>query len=154
MVSTPEQDFLPPVQDNKFLPPISRWTTLGGLFIVGSIGVVITLASVTKYNVTVKAPATVRPAGELRIVQAAAEGLIKTIKVKENQVVREGDVIATIDDSHLRTQKSQLQGNIQQNQIQLAQIAAQMNSLDSQHASESQLMYRTIASAQAELRRN
>jgi HlyD family type I secretion membrane fusion protein len=154
MVSTPEQDFLPPVQDNEFLPPISRWTTLGGLFIVGSIGVAITLASVTKYNVTVKAPATVRPVGELRIVQAAAEGPIKTIKVKENQVVREGDAIATIDDSQLQTQKSQLEGNIQQNQLQLTQIAAQLNSLQTQRDSESRLMNRLIAAAQADLGRN
>jgi HlyD family type I secretion membrane fusion protein len=154
MVSTPEQDFLPPVQDNEFLPPISRWTTLGGLFIVGSVGVAITLASVTKYNVTVKAPATVRPTGELRIVQAAAEGPIKTIKVKENQVVREGDAIATIDDSQLQTKKSQLEGNIQQNQLQLTQIAAQLNALQTQRDSESQLMNRLIAAAQADLGRN
>ncbi len=154
MVSTPQPDFLPPVQDNEFLPPISRWATLGGLLLVGSMGVVITLASVTKYNVTVKAAATVRPAGELRIVQAAAEGPIKTIKVKENQVVREGDVIATIDDSQLQTQKSQLFGNIQQSQLQLAQIAAQLEALNTQRDSESRLMNRLIASAQADLSRN
>ncbi len=154
MVITPQQDFLPQVQDNEFLPPISRWTTLGGLLLVGSVGVAIILAAVTKYNVTVKAAATIRPTGELRIVQAAAEGTIKTIKVKENQVVREGDTIATIDDSRLQTQKSQLQGNIQQSQLQLSQIAAQLNALDTQHASESQLMNRTIASAQADLGRN
>jgi len=154
MVSTPEQDFLPPVQDNEFLPPISRWTTLGGLFIVGSVGVAITLASVTKYNVTVKAAATIRPAGELRIVQAAMEGTIETIKVKENQVVRQGDAIATIDDSQLQTKKSQLQGNIQQNQLQLTQIAAQLNALQIQRDSESRLMKRLIAAAQADLGRN
>lgn len=154
MVSTPEQDFLPPVQDNEFLPPISRWTSLGGLFIVASVGVAITLASVTKYNVTVKAPATVRPTGELRIVQAAAEGPIKTIKVKENQVVREGDAIATIDDSQLQTKKSQLEGNIQQNQLQLTQIAAQLDALRTQRDSESRLMNRLIAAAQADLGRN
>nr|WP_322745274.1 cysteine peptidase family C39 domain-containing protein [Coleofasciculus sp. LEGE 07081] len=56
---------------NEFLPPISRWSTLGGLFIVGSVGVAIALASVIKYNVTVKASATVRPADELRLVQAS-----------------------------------------------------------------------------------
>jgi multidrug efflux pump subunit AcrA (membrane-fusion protein) len=154
MVSTPQQDFLPPVQDNEFLPPISRWTSLGGLFIVGSVGVAITLASVTKYNVTVKAPATVRPTGELRIVQAAAEGPIKTIKVKENQVVREGEAIATIDDSQLQTKKSQLEGNIQQNQLQLTQIAAQLNALQTQRDSESRLMNHLIVAAQADLGRN
>jgi multidrug efflux pump subunit AcrA (membrane-fusion protein) len=67
---------------------------------------------VTKYKVTVKAPATIRPAGELRIVQAATAGTITHIAVKKNQVVKTGDVIATIDNSRLQTRKSQLQSNI------------------------------------------
>ncbi|MBW4564993.1 MAG: HlyD family secretion protein [Mojavia pulchra JT2-VF2] len=154
MVSTPQQDFLPQLQDNDFLPPISRWTNLGGMFIVSSVGIAIILASVTKYNVTVKAVATVRPVGELRIVQAAAEGTIKSIKVKENQFVREGDEIAIIDNSQLQTQKSQLSGNIQQNQMQLVQITAQMNALYSQRNSEFRLSNRLVASAQADLIRN
>lgn len=64
-------DFLRPVQSDDFLPPISRWSTLGGLFLVGACGAAVTLAAVIKYRITVKAPATVRPVGELRIVQAA-----------------------------------------------------------------------------------
>jgi len=78
------------------------------------------------YSVTVKAPANIRPLGELRIVQAASEGVVKSIEVKENQVVRKGDAIAIIDDSQLQTKKSQLQGNIQQSHLQLAQIDAQI----------------------------
>ncbi|MBD0389913.1 MAG: HlyD family efflux transporter periplasmic adaptor subunit, partial [Nostoc sp. C3-bin3] len=154
MVSTPQQDFLPQLQNNEFLPPISRWTTLGGMFIVSSVGIAIILTSVTKYNVIVKAVGTVRPVGELRIVQATAEGSIKSIKVKENQFVQEGDEIAIIDDSQLQTQKSQLRGNIQQNQMQLTQITAQINALDSQRDSESRLSNRLVASAQADLSRN
>jgi len=154
MLSDPNPDFLHPVQSDEFLPPISRWTTLGGLFLVGTVGAAFTLAAVIKYNVTVKAPATVRPTGELRIVQAATEGSVKSILVKENQVVKQGDEIAYIDNSRLQTQKRQLQGNIQQNQLQLAQIAAQISALDSQRNSESSLMNRTIASAQADLSLN
>jgi multidrug efflux pump subunit AcrA (membrane-fusion protein) len=151
MVSTPEQDFLPPVQDNEFLPPISRWTTLGGLFIVASVGVAITLASVTKYNVTVKAEANIRPAGELRLVQAAAEGPVMRVWVKENQVVKKGDVIATIDDSRLQTKKSQLQSNIQQTQLQLVQINAQISALNRQIIAETDRFTRVVAAAKAEL---
>ncbi|HEY9779029.1 MAG TPA: HlyD family efflux transporter periplasmic adaptor subunit [Leptolyngbyaceae cyanobacterium] len=154
MLSDPNSDFLRPVKSDEFLPPISRWTTLGGLFIVGTLGVAVTLGSVIKYNVTVKAPATVRPAGELRIVQAATEGTIKSIAVKENQVVKQGDAIAYIDNSRLQIQKSQLQGNIQQSQRQLAQIAAQLEALDSQRLAELSFIDRTIASADAELRRD
>jgi multidrug efflux pump subunit AcrA (membrane-fusion protein) len=154
MLSESNPEFLRPVQSDEFLPPISRWTTLGGLFLVGTFGVAVALAAFTKYNVTVKAPATVRPSGELRIVQAAAEGTVKSIQVKENMVVKQGDAIATIDNSQLQTKKSQLQGNIQNSQLQLSNLAAQISALDTQRDSESSLMNRTIASAEADLSRN
>lgn len=154
MFSDPNPDLLRPIQSDDFLPPISRWTTLGGLFLVGTFGAAFTLAATTKYNVTVKAPATVRPAGELRIAQAATEGTVKRILVKENQVVKQGDAIAYIDNSQLQTKKSQLQGNIQQSQLQLAQITAQVSALNAQRHSESNLLNRTIASATADLSRS
>jgi len=108
MLSESNSDFVPPVQSNEFLPPISPWTTLGGLFLVGTFGVTIALATFTQYNVTVKAPATVRPIGEVLIVQAAVEGTVKRIEVQENQVVKKGDAIAIVDDSRLQTQKTVL----------------------------------------------
>jgi HlyD family type I secretion membrane fusion protein len=122
--------------------------------LVGAFGVAVIVAAVTKYNVTVKAAATVRPTGEIRLVQAATEGTIKRILVKENQVMRKGDAIATIEDSQLQTKKSQLQGNIQQNQLQLAQIDAGLRALQTQMTAESNSMQRAIASAEADLRRN
>ena len=154
MLSDSNPDFLRPVSSDEFLPPISRWTTLGGVFLVGSFGVAVMLAAYTQYNVTVKAAALVRPTGELRIVQASTEGTIKSISVKENQVVKQGDAIAILDNSQLQTKKSQLQGNIQNNQLQLSQIAAQISALDSQQKAEWNLMNRNIAVSQADLGRN
>ena len=153
MVSNSNLNYLPPVQENEFLPPISRWITLGGIFIVNAVGIAISLASVTKYNVTVKAEAMVRPTGELRIVQAATEGSIMQISVKENQQLKQGDIIATIDDSRLQTKKSKLQSQIQQAQLQLSQIEAQIHSLDSQILAETDRRNRAVASAKAELSR-
>lgn len=151
MLSPSNSNFLPPIQENDFLPPISRWTIFGGLFIVCAVGLVIPIASVTKYKVTVKAQAIVRPAGELRIVQAATEGQVMHVSVAENQVVKKGDVIATIDDSKLQTKKSQLQSNVQQAQLQLVQINAQINALNSQIRAETNRINRTVASVEAEL---
>lgn len=149
--SNPNSDFLPPVQDDEFLPPITRWTTFGGLFIVLVVGLAIPLASIAKYKETVKAQATVRPAGELRIVQAAAEGPVREVLVKGNQVVKQGDVIATIDNSRLQTKKSQLQSNTQQAQLQLAQVNAQVSALNSQMRAETDRISRSVAAAEAEL---
>jgi HlyD family type I secretion membrane fusion protein len=114
----------------------------------------IALATVIEYNVMVKVPATVRPSGETGVVQAAIEGTVERIFVEENQGVEQGEAIAKLDDSRLQTQKNQLTDNIQQNQRQFDQITAQIAELDTQIAAESQLLDRTIASDQAELRRN
>jgi multidrug efflux pump subunit AcrA (membrane-fusion protein) len=151
MVSNSNSDYLPPIQDSDFLPPLGRWTTLGGLVMLGTLGIAIALASVTKYKVTVKAEANIRPAGELRLVQAAAEGSVMRVWVKENQVVKKGDVIATIDDSRLQTKKSQLQSNIQQTQLQLVQINAQISALNRQILAETDRITRVVAAAKAEL---
>ncbi|NJL10814.1 MAG: HlyD family efflux transporter periplasmic adaptor subunit [Calothrix sp. SM1_7_51] len=137
----------------NFSPPLGAWTTLGGVFLLGIFGTALTLAAVTRYKVVVKADATVRPSGEIRVVQAAMEGTVKGIAVKENQMVKAGDEIATIDSSILQTQKSQIIGTIQQNRLQLVQMNAQVNALDGQIAAENNRSDRAVASARAELNR-
>lgn len=87
MLDDPHPDLLRPVRSDDFLAPISLWTTLSDFFLVGTVSAALILATVIKYNVTVKAPATVRPTGETRIVQAATEGPVTSILVKENQAL-------------------------------------------------------------------
>ncbi|OCQ94995.1 secretion protein HlyD [Oscillatoriales cyanobacterium USR001] len=132
MSRTPQPRPIHSLQSDEFLPPLSSWMTLGGLFLVGTFGAAIALASVTKYNSTVRTMAVVRPAGEVQIVQAATEGTVESVMVSENQVVKEGETIAKIDSFHLRSQKNQLQDNIQQCQIELEQINKQINDLENQ----------------------
>ncbi len=143
---------LPPVSAHDFLPPISRWTTMGGMVLLGIMGIALAIASVAKYKVTIKAPASIRPAGELRIVQAATTGAVTQISANENQTIQAGDMIATIDDSQLQTQKSQLQSATQQTQLQIVQINAQIHALSEQLAAETDRMNRAIAASEAELR--
>lgn len=139
---------------NEFLPPLGIWTHLSGLIMLAGFGAAVAWASVTQYNVIVKAPAVVRPAGELRLVQATMEGTVKQIAVQENQPVRQGDAIAVLEDSQLQIKGSQLQSSIQQNQSQLTQIAAQLQALNAKITAETTAMQRSITSAQAELRRD
>jgi HlyD family type I secretion membrane fusion protein len=153
MLTDSETDFLPVVRTDEFLPPISNWTIFGGMFVVFIISLLFPLASVAKYKEVVKAEASIRPAGELRLVQAFTEGQVKDISVKENQPVKKGDVIAIIDDSRLQNKKSQLEGNIQQAKQQLLQINAQITALNSQIDSETESINRVVASAESELAR-
>lgn len=140
-----------PIQTDEFLPPISKWMTWGGLSLVGSCGIAIALAAFTPYKVTVKAAATIRPVGELRLVQSAIQGEVKQIAVTENQIVKQGDVIAMVNDSRLQMQKNQLQKNLSQNQQQLHQIDAQIVALEKQITAEKERMQRAVNFAQAEL---
>ena len=142
---------LPSIQENDFLPPIGHWATLGGLFIVCVAGLAIPVASVAKYKETVKAEAIVRPVGEIRIVQAATDGQVMQVLVKENQVVKQRAVIAIIDDSKLQTKKSQLQTSIQQSNLQLVQIKDLLSAINRQLKAETERNNRSITAAQAEL---
>lgn len=154
MLYTHNQKFIPSGENDEFLPPISRWTSLAGIFLIGTVVTGITLSSWIKYNVTVKVYAIVRPTGEVRVVQSEMEGTIKSIFVKENQVVKTGDVIAHIETDKLLIKKSELQGNIQQGNLQIMQINAQIRILDNQILAEKQVTEKVVAAAKADLLRN
>jgi multidrug efflux pump subunit AcrA (membrane-fusion protein)/AAA+ ATPase superfamily predicted ATPase len=145
---------LPIVRENDFLPPIGFWGRVGGLLIVGAVGITIVLCAIIPYKTTVKARAKVRPAGEVKIVEAKTEGTIVDIPVKGDRVVKKGDTIAIIDNSRLQTQKIQLEGNIQKADSQLQQIKAQLVAQNNQVLAETNRVQRSIASAAAELRRS
>ncbi|MEH2107915.1 HlyD family secretion protein [Nostoc sp.] len=151
MINVHNTDFLQPIQTDEFLPPISRWISFGGLFVLCILGLAIPVATVAKYKVTVKGQASVRLSGELQIVQAATEGRVMQIYVKENQVVKAGDVIAIIDDSRLQTKKSQLQTTIEEAKLRRERIKAQIQSLDNQIRAETDKIKRIIKAASAAL---
>ncbi|NER95771.1 MAG: HlyD family efflux transporter periplasmic adaptor subunit [Symploca sp. SIO1B1] len=133
MFSKPELDSLQPLQNDEFLPPISRWMTLGGMFLVGTFGAAVVLASAIEYNVKVRAMGSVRPAGDVQITQAETSGAIKSIEVKENQVVEAGGVIAYINNpnlSRLEAAKNSREANIQGDETKLAQAKAQLEVLN------------------------
>lgn len=153
MLSDPNQNLLPIAKSDEFLPPLSAWNTLGGLFLVGTVAAAVTMAAIAEYPITVKVPATIRLTGEVKIVQAAVEGTIQRIEVRENQEVSQGSAIAILDDSQLQIQKVQVQNNLQNIQQQLAQMNAQIQAIDRQMMAETDRSTRTVASGQAELSR-
>ena len=137
---------------NEFLPPIGNWLLLSGLACLSIFIGAIALSSKLEYKVTVKAPATIRPIGELRLVQAATAGKISSLLVSENQQVRSQEIIARIDDTALQSQKRQLLANIQQIEQQLIQLNNQIFSLETQIIAQQNLQQRNQASAKAQLR--
>jgi multidrug efflux pump subunit AcrA (membrane-fusion protein) len=146
-------EFIRSIKSDELLPEVSKWTTLGGFILLTTCGAAILVSSIINYPVTVKATATVRPAGELRIVEATASGVVNNILVKENQPVEKAQTIAILDSSQQRTRKSQIVSNIRQNQLAITQIDAQIDALASQIQAEAIATSRSIASAQADLTR-
>lgn len=138
----------------EFLPPIGKWLRWGGISVVTVVALVIPTSSILKYKTTVKTQAMVRPQGEVRLVQAAVEGQIADILVKQGETVNKGEVIATIDRSRFQTKKNQLESAIAQQKLQLNQIKAQIASLESQKIAETERNYSEILAAKAELAGN
>jgi len=112
MSNQQKNEFLPTIQDNEFLPTPSRWTTIGGLFIAGSVGVAVALASVIKYNVTVPANGTIRPEEGLFFAVAPIDSKVKRIVVEEGDPVEKGQTLIELDNSNIETRKKQLQNKI------------------------------------------
>jgi multidrug efflux pump subunit AcrA (membrane-fusion protein) len=153
----PDYDILPSATVEDYLPPFSRWATVGGVILLGGLGLVAGLSNVLKYKVTVQAPAAIRPVGELRVVQSTIEGSVLSISARENQVVNKGDLLATVKDlnleSKLQTKRSQLAGDIQTGIDQIAGVDAQIIALARQGEGELEQSNRSIAGIQAELSR-
>lgn len=111
----------------------------------------VSLTTVVKYKTIVRAPMTIRPDGELRLVQLPVGGTVVSIGVQENQQVGKGQTIATLDSSKLRTQKRQIEESIFETRNQLAQVNAQIALLTDQIATEKVRVETTTAMAEAEL---
>ena len=147
------QQILEPVDENDFMPSVSLWTRLGGMFLVGSVGIAIALAGFTPYRVTVKANSTIRPDDKIKLVQAETSGTIVSLPARENQAIEQGDVIATIDNSALQTEVSLLQSQIQQGKLQQQQLFAQTSAIERQIIAERERIQNGIAEAELELNR-
>ncbi len=148
-----QPEFVIPLGNDEFLPALSRWTTLGGLVLLSAMAAATGLAAVTPSPVLVRAGAVVRPQGELKVVQAIADGTIQSIKVKAGDKIERGQTLAILDDSRLQTRQRQLESSLQQARMQIQQLQAQVGTLETQQLAEQNLTARAIASARADLLR-
>lgn len=154
MMSHEALDLLPPIQGDEFLPSISRWTTWGGVALLTVFGAGVILAAATPYSTTVKAPAVVRPTGDLRVVQVEITGTVQQILAQEGDEVQAGSVIAVLDGSRSQTQQQQLVQTIQSTEQQLTQLATQMQAIDREMRQEARVAEHAIAALQANLTRD
>jgi multidrug efflux pump subunit AcrA (membrane-fusion protein) len=136
---------LPAIKNEEFLPQISRWTSLGGLVMMATVTSSLILAIVTTYRVTIASLGIIRPTGELRLVQASVEGRVVKILEKENELVRKGDVIATLDNSEVKAKQDRIKIQVRQIQFQITQVNAQLREIDRQILAEIDHSKRSIS---------
>jgi HlyD family type I secretion membrane fusion protein len=148
-----KQGFVTPLDEDDFIPPVSHWASIGGIFLLCTTGIMVALSAITPSPVTVQAIASVRPSGETKIVQALMEGTIKTLEVQETQRVELGQVIARIDNTPLQTGIAQLKKAIEYGEFQIQSLEKQRFDLNLQIIAEQNLMRQTIRSAQSEFKR-
>ncbi|MDJ0733226.1 MAG: HlyD family efflux transporter periplasmic adaptor subunit [Nostocaceae cyanobacterium] len=153
MVSNSANRFIPTLQTDESLPSISPWTSYGGLFILFVLAATIPISAVIKYPIKVRREGIIRPDGESSIVQSLTTGKVNQIQAKENQVVKKGDKIATIDDYLLRSKKSQLKSNINKTESLFSQIQAKIDAHYTQAKAEDNRIQGQITSAEANLYR-
>lgn len=139
------------IKSHRALPPISPWVVGGGWFIVSVLAIATGLTTVISYKTVIRAPMTVRPQGEIRLVQTPIEGSIVSIKAKNNQSVLKGQTIAILDSSKLRTRQAQIEESLTAAQSQIAQIDAQTVLLNNQIDTEKNRVAAAVEIAQAEL---
>lgn len=129
---------LPLLQTDEFLPPLQPWIGRGALLLVGLLVSGVGMASVIPYNVTVPAIALLRPVAEVSSVPVATNGTLRQVLVKENQAIRQGDVLAEVGAidpvqlQRLQSRRQRLQNYIQQYQTQLDQVTTQLQALNQQ----------------------
>lgn len=141
---------LDPIKTDEFLPPVNRWVTFGSCFIVLALGGAIAASFFVNYRTAVKAQAVVRPVGEPRVIQAQAAGKVVKILAQNNQPVARGEVIAQLDTASAEARAIQLLANLDQGKNRLAQVRAQLATIDRQIAAETAQAERTIAAATAD----
>lgn len=140
-------DPIPTVTPEEFLPPVSRWLTGGGIALLAVFSGAMALAALLPYPVTIKAPVTVRPDGDLRLVEASVAGTVLDLRVKANDQVSQGAVLAVLRDDALTAKQQELRSDLQATTAQLTQVQNQITALQNQIKAEDEATGRSLTAA-------
>jgi len=100
---------LPAAALEEFLPSVRPWVRGAGFLAVGGFLAGVALLAIWPYRVIVRAPGSVRPSGEVRLVHAPRDGKVRQVLAQPNQVVEKGALLALLDAADLEGRRVQLQ---------------------------------------------
>lgn len=97
----PYLDTMPTVQAEEFLPPISAWTHVGGIFLVTAVAVAVCISSVVKIPLTATVVGLFRSEREPASVSTELGGQVSAVDVRIGETVTEGQILGQVDNSHI-----------------------------------------------------
>lgn len=93
---------------SEFLPDVRPWVQLAGAVLLGGFLAGVALLAIWPYRVIVRASGSARPSGETSLVHAPREGRVREIRIRANQSVRKGEVLAVLDPADLQAREQKL----------------------------------------------
>jgi multidrug efflux pump subunit AcrA (membrane-fusion protein) len=93
---------------SEFLPDVRPWVQLAGAVLLGGFLAGVGLLAVWPYRVIVRASGSARPSGETSLVHAPREGRVSEIRIRTNQTVSKGEVLAVLDPADLQAREQKL----------------------------------------------
>ncbi len=148
----PQPGSLPMLSSELLLPQVRGWMSGGAIALLGTLTAAFVSVQFTPYRTTIKAPAVVRPSGELYQIQSEIPGTIADLMVQPYATVKKGDVLLRLDDRDLQLQQQQQQTLLQQLTAQRRQGDLQIQALNLQIQTELAQGSLALNQAQAEQR--
>ena len=108
---TPEHQamaLLPRLDLEDYVPSVRPWLRISSVAVVTSAALGVAFMAICPYQVVVRGPGFVRPAGEQVLVNAPFEGRVVSIDVRTNQLVVAGQPIVTLDRARLSGEVEQV----------------------------------------------
>ncbi len=122
-----ELDFLPAALEVLEKPPSPIGRAVSLLMMVFA-ALAIAWMYFSKMDVVVTAQGQVVPSGHVKLIQAAEAGVVRTIKVRNGQVVEKGEELIGLDSTTTTADRARLMREQVEAQIEVARLKAQLAS--------------------------
>ncbi|MEM7066694.1 MAG: HlyD family efflux transporter periplasmic adaptor subunit [Cyanobacteria bacterium P01_B01_bin.77] len=132
-------DSLPSSAVENFLPSPNHLLTFGSLALVSVLGVGAVASTVLTHDTVVQSQAVIEPVDEGQLIQSNAEGVVTTIAVQEYDSLKVGQKIASIENSVLRVNVSNIKSQTLKIEERIVQIDDQIRALEQRHLAETNL---------------